>query len=101
MAESRRETGAIDPIERAGVETGTVHALPYHDGLALIAAERRALHAVRETLRAMLELATSAAWPATDATARAGLATRLRGLLREHRDLCASKAFRGVALLDD
>ncbi|MBI5365101.1 MAG: hypothetical protein HZA53_18130 [Planctomycetes bacterium] len=86
------------PIE-AG-DPNALRALRYHDGLALIAQERRALHAARRLVKEMLEIATRAAWPATNAEARAMAQIELRNVVKELAELCATTEFRGVRLLN-
>lgn len=91
--------GATADDEAAAPDANTLFALHYHDGLALIAQERRALHAVRRLIEELREHATRAAWPATTDEQRAQEQLALRGLVTELRALCASTRFRGVKLL--
>lgn len=95
------ESGATDDAESAAPapDANALFALHYHDGLALIAQERRALHAVRRLVEELREHATRAAWPATTDEQRASEQLALRGLVTELRALCASTRFRGVKLL--
>jgi len=74
-------------------------ALPYHDGLALIAQERRALTAVRHALAEAFQLALRAAWPATRGEQRGELQLALRGIVADLAELARASRFRGVGLL--
>lgn len=85
--------------EAPAPDANALFALHYHDGLALIAQERRALHAVRRLIEELREHATRAAWPATTDEQRASAQLASRGLVTELRALCASTRFRGVKLL--
>lgn len=84
----------------ASQDPNALRALRYHDGLALIAQERRALHAARRLVKEMLEIATRAGWPATSEEARAKAQVALRHVVKELAELCATTAFRGVKLLN-
>lgn len=88
----RAEAPAQDP--------NALRALHYHDGLALIAQERRALHAARRLVVEMLEIATRASWPATAEDARSKAQLELRQVVKELDELCATTSFRGVRLLN-
>jgi hypothetical protein len=74
-------------------------ALPYHDGLALIAAERRALHAVRQIIERLLEVAIRSGWPATTSDQRGQLQLDGRRQLIALRELGITEQFRGLELL--
>lgn len=78
----------------------TLLALPYHDGLALIAAERRALHSVRQVLERLLEIAIRSGWPATTLDERGELQLEQRRQVNELQELVLAERFRGLALLD-
>jgi hypothetical protein len=77
-----------------------LRALRHHDGLALIAEERRALHTARVLLGELLQAAIRAAWPATNDTQRAELQDDVRELLGAYASHVAHATFRGVTLLD-
>jgi flagellin-like hook-associated protein FlgL len=102
LVEACADAGATDETatdESIATDANALFALHYHDGLALIAQERRALHAVRRLLEDLREHATRAAWPATKDEQRTIEQLALRGLVTELRALCASTRFRGVKLL--
>lgn len=82
-----------------GASSEPLRALRYHDGLALIAEERRALHAVRRLLVTMLDRVVAASWPATTVEQRMELQREVRELVADLRDLAATAQFRGVRLL--
>lgn len=86
--------------EPEAAPAGGMRALRHHDGLALIAEERRALHTARVLLSEMLQVAIRAAWPATNDAQR----TELQGEIVELFDAFSAHvtrtSFRGVALLD-
>ncbi len=91
---------ALTSAAPEGAPAGGLRALRHHDGLALIAEERRALHTARVLLAEMLQVAIRAAWPATNDTQRTELQGEIVELLDAFSAHVARTSFRGVALLD-
>lgn len=94
--------GAAAPrsTEAAQAQASQLRALRHHDGLALIAEERRALHTLRVLVGEMMPHAIAAAWPATSDEQRLELQREARELVAAIGDHVESASFRGLTLLD-
>lgn len=99
VGKARGPDEALRPDAEIDAASAPLLSLRHHDGLALVAAERQALCAVRERLERLRALVVRALWPATPGEARAELAVCVRDLVQELGALAGSTQFLGLRLL--